>query len=229
MVGPSRSAGRLEIYERHFANTLTAKSERRQLALAEMLRVQLDAYLSVTRGADVKAEDVYRHVLQWKGAVYIRQFATRPVQPTEAEATARRAHAGDSATLEYSRWPVRSRTGESDGNIKSRSSSSARNRSRRNSPQKAPPTGSRRGNWKWLRATCRASCPRTLQWSTFSSIGVSGPWRRGGATRGRTHAWRSSSSARRRPFCGSISEPSTQSSKSSTHGSITCGKRPALW
>jgi len=67
----------LEIYEGHFGRTVSGLSERQQLLLAKSLRWQLDGYLSVTETAHAGAVDVYRHVLGWKGAVYLRQYASR--------------------------------------------------------------------------------------------------------------------------------------------------------
>jgi tetratricopeptide (TPR) repeat protein/CHAT domain-containing protein len=67
----------LEIYERHFNRSVSGQSERQQLLLAQSLRWNLDAYVSVTATAPVGADDVYRHVLGWKGAVFLRQYASR--------------------------------------------------------------------------------------------------------------------------------------------------------
>jgi CHAT domain-containing protein/tetratricopeptide (TPR) repeat protein len=67
----------LTISERLLVTTLPAQSERQQLALAEMLRTNLDRYLSVATVVGVDSSDVYRHVLTWKGAVFVRQFARR--------------------------------------------------------------------------------------------------------------------------------------------------------
>jgi CHAT domain-containing protein/tetratricopeptide (TPR) repeat protein len=74
----------LDIYERHFTNTLNAQSERQQLALAKILRLHLDTYLSIAPEVRARADVVYRHVLGWKGAVFMRQFASRAAR-TEPE------------------------------------------------------------------------------------------------------------------------------------------------
>jgi CHAT domain-containing protein/tetratricopeptide (TPR) repeat protein len=67
----------LTISERLLLTTLPAKSERQQLALAEILRTNLDRYLSVATAVGVNSSDAYRHVLIWKGAVFVRQFSRR--------------------------------------------------------------------------------------------------------------------------------------------------------
>lgn len=65
----------LEISEEYFGDSLRGQSERRQLALAHTVRSSLDAYL--TYSAQGSAADVYRHVLGWKGAVFMGQLASR--------------------------------------------------------------------------------------------------------------------------------------------------------
>lgn len=67
----------LQIYEKHFANTLQVQSEQQQLALAESLRFSLDAYATIAAEAKVRPADVYRHVLAWKGAIFMTQLASR--------------------------------------------------------------------------------------------------------------------------------------------------------
>jgi CHAT domain-containing protein/tetratricopeptide (TPR) repeat protein len=70
----------LEIYERHFANTFQVQSERQQLLLAGLLRVNLDKQLAIGGNAGARASDLYRHVLLWKGAVFVRQLANRTLR-----------------------------------------------------------------------------------------------------------------------------------------------------
>jgi CHAT domain-containing protein/Tfp pilus assembly protein PilF len=72
---PCRRA--LEIMERHFAAIGQVQSERRQLAFARTLRINLDAFLSVGLDTPVMPDDLYQHVLRWKGAAFIRQRAGR--------------------------------------------------------------------------------------------------------------------------------------------------------
>ncbi len=54
--------------------TLPALPERQQLSLLSNLRRTLDGYLSVAKHADVPPQDVYRHVLWWKGQSLVRQL-----------------------------------------------------------------------------------------------------------------------------------------------------------
>jgi CHAT domain-containing protein/tetratricopeptide (TPR) repeat protein len=68
----------LEISEEYFANGLHGQSERRQLALALTLRTHLDAYLTVTQNAAASA--TYRHVLGWKGAIFIGLLNSRTMR-----------------------------------------------------------------------------------------------------------------------------------------------------
>jgi CHAT domain-containing protein len=77
----------LEATERLFNLSLLGQSERRQLELARKLHFRLEGYLALTqpqaaRPAD--ASEAYRHLLRWKGAVFLRQFATRR-QPNHPE------------------------------------------------------------------------------------------------------------------------------------------------
>jgi tetratricopeptide (TPR) repeat protein/CHAT domain-containing protein len=67
----------LEIFEKHFANTLRIQSERQQLAMAKLLRSNLDYYLTITAGEAASAAEVYRHLLGWKGAVFWAQSMAR--------------------------------------------------------------------------------------------------------------------------------------------------------
>jgi CHAT domain-containing protein/tetratricopeptide (TPR) repeat protein len=69
----------LEIYENHFASMLRIQSERRQFAMAKLLRVRLDDYLSLTETATgvASAAEVYFHVLRWKGIVFSAQSVSR--------------------------------------------------------------------------------------------------------------------------------------------------------
>jgi CHAT domain-containing protein/tetratricopeptide (TPR) repeat protein len=68
----------LEISEEYFADGLHGQSERRQLALARLLRTHLDSYLTSTLKAGVT--ETYRHVLGWKGAVFMGQLASRAMR-----------------------------------------------------------------------------------------------------------------------------------------------------
>jgi CHAT domain-containing protein/tetratricopeptide (TPR) repeat protein len=70
----------LEIDERHLADTCRIQSERQKLLLAGLLRVHLDWYLTIGASAGVSASDLYRHVLAWKGAVFLRQVASRALR-----------------------------------------------------------------------------------------------------------------------------------------------------
>lgn len=70
----------LEIYEKVFANTCEAQSERQQLSMGRALRVNLDGYLTIGADAGASAADLYRHVLAWKGAIFTRQLANRALR-----------------------------------------------------------------------------------------------------------------------------------------------------
>lgn len=65
----------LDISRDHFEATAATQSERQQLALLRALRYMLDTYLSLP-GGTVDAAVAYRHVLAWKGAVFLRQRRT---------------------------------------------------------------------------------------------------------------------------------------------------------
>ena len=70
----------LEVIERRFADSLWGQSERRQLALAKKLRLALEDYISCSKQGPLGGADTsgaYRHLLGWKGAVFLRQFTTR--------------------------------------------------------------------------------------------------------------------------------------------------------
>jgi hypothetical protein len=54
---------------------MQVQSERQQLLLADLLRVNLDGYLSLAPDAQASAANAYQHLLAWKGAVFMRQFA----------------------------------------------------------------------------------------------------------------------------------------------------------
>jgi CHAT domain-containing protein/tetratricopeptide (TPR) repeat protein len=68
----------LEISEEYFADGLHGQSERRQLALARTLRTHLDAYLTFTLQAG--ASETYRHVLGWKGAIFMGLLNSRTMR-----------------------------------------------------------------------------------------------------------------------------------------------------
>jgi CHAT domain-containing protein/tetratricopeptide (TPR) repeat protein len=65
----------LAICEQHLSDYMHVQSERQQLALARLLRSNFDVYLTITSQVPVSAANVYQHVLGWKGAVFMRQFA----------------------------------------------------------------------------------------------------------------------------------------------------------
>ena len=48
--------------------------------MAGLLRLNLDAYMTIGAGAHVSAADLYRHVLAWKGAVFLRQLSSRALR-----------------------------------------------------------------------------------------------------------------------------------------------------
>jgi CHAT domain-containing protein/tetratricopeptide (TPR) repeat protein len=68
----------LEISEEYFSDGLRGQSERRQLALARNLRGHLDAYLTYTQKAGVP--ETYRHVLGWKGAIFMGLLTSRTMR-----------------------------------------------------------------------------------------------------------------------------------------------------
>jgi CHAT domain-containing protein/tetratricopeptide (TPR) repeat protein len=68
----------LEISEEYFADGLRGQSERRQLALARTLRAHLDSYLTFTQQANVS--ETYRHVLGWKGAIFMGLLISRTMR-----------------------------------------------------------------------------------------------------------------------------------------------------
>src|SRR5262249_23924563 len=67
----------LAITQRNLDLVAAAQSECQQLVLASRLRVTLDAYLSLAPFARLSAEEVYRHVLAFKGVVLERQRRLR--------------------------------------------------------------------------------------------------------------------------------------------------------
>jgi len=67
----------LSVTRDHLDLAAAAQSERQQLRMAELLRYQLDHYLSLTRAADVAGSKAYGPVLSWKGAVTARQQRLR--------------------------------------------------------------------------------------------------------------------------------------------------------
>ena len=56
---------------------LTALSERQRIRLVAVQVKALNAYLSVALSAGVKVEEIYRHVLNWKGVIEVRQDEDR--------------------------------------------------------------------------------------------------------------------------------------------------------
>jgi CHAT domain-containing protein/Tfp pilus assembly protein PilF len=80
----------LIISEFHMKLCFSSQSERQQLAMTASLRKKLDAYLSLAEADGIAAEDVYRHVVEWKGAVYARQRRRRSLRvAVEGEPLAR--------------------------------------------------------------------------------------------------------------------------------------------
>jgi CHAT domain-containing protein len=77
----------LDAQQKIIEATLPALPERQQLSLLSNLRRTLDGYLSVTSRADIAPQDVYRHVLWWKGQALVRQL-NRRATTTVGEATA---------------------------------------------------------------------------------------------------------------------------------------------
>ena len=70
----------LQISRHNLDLTAAIQSERQQLRMAESLRKNLDAYLSIAESAAVPAERVYAEVLAWKGSVSARQLAMRQLR-----------------------------------------------------------------------------------------------------------------------------------------------------
>jgi CHAT domain-containing protein len=70
-VGPLADA--LAVREEMLRDAFAVQSERQRLAFLQKLRVSLDAYLSAAVSAGNRADEIYRHVLAWKGAVAARQ------------------------------------------------------------------------------------------------------------------------------------------------------------
>ncbi len=64
-----------QIVHQHLERTATIQSEQQQLTMSDKDRHFLDGYLSVTLNAHAPADEVYRAVLAWKGAVTARQHA----------------------------------------------------------------------------------------------------------------------------------------------------------
>ena len=57
-----------------------AQTERQQMAMADMLRSSLDAFLSAAPRAGIAAGASYRQVLAWKGAILERQRRLRDLR-----------------------------------------------------------------------------------------------------------------------------------------------------
>src|SRR5262249_43608130 len=66
-----------------------AQSEQEQLALAQLLRQDLDGYLSVAPLAGQPPDAAYQHALAWKGAVFARQRWLRLARSAADPETAR--------------------------------------------------------------------------------------------------------------------------------------------
>ena len=67
----------LDINRGNLELAAAAQAERQQLAMAQALRFDLDAHLSLTQDAKRSGEPTYRQVLAWKGAVFARQRWSR--------------------------------------------------------------------------------------------------------------------------------------------------------
>ena len=67
----------LEISRGHLENAALVLSERRQLAMAQMLRYQLDNYIYLALEAKDYAGPLFAEVLAWKGATLVRQRGMR--------------------------------------------------------------------------------------------------------------------------------------------------------
>ena len=73
----SRLNQALDITRGNLELAAAAQAERQQLAMAQALRFELDAHLSLTQDAKRSGEPAYRQVLAWKGAVFARQRWSR--------------------------------------------------------------------------------------------------------------------------------------------------------
>jgi len=67
----------LEITERLVEETFAVLSQRQQMAMVRSLRHTLDGYLSVSADVEQTDAQAYQYLLDWKGAVFIRQQQTR--------------------------------------------------------------------------------------------------------------------------------------------------------
>jgi CHAT domain-containing protein len=67
----------LEIFRGQMDLTAAVQAERQQLAMTDLLRVYLDAYLELAARVRKAGEPAYRHLLAWKGAVFARQQRLR--------------------------------------------------------------------------------------------------------------------------------------------------------
>jgi CHAT domain-containing protein/Tfp pilus assembly protein PilF len=63
----------LTVREEMLRDAFAIQSERQRLTFLQKLRGSLDVYLSAAVAPDVRPEEIYRHVLAWKGAVAARQ------------------------------------------------------------------------------------------------------------------------------------------------------------
>jgi len=75
---PLRQA--LDLTRKNLEATAAAQSERQQLTMARDYREHLDAYLSLALRLGLEPEQVYRHVLAWKGAVFAQQRQMRALR-----------------------------------------------------------------------------------------------------------------------------------------------------
>ncbi len=67
----------LKIISRFTRGTSAVLGERQRLRIYRSQRVALDAYLSMSRSTGAKPADLYRHVLDWKGAAEARRSEDR--------------------------------------------------------------------------------------------------------------------------------------------------------
>lgn len=102
----------LSLSRDHLERTAAIQSERQQIAMTTSLRDNLDAYIALGIQSDRFQESIYRHVLAWKGLVFLRQRQIRAVarQPELKEDFAKlRNIASRLSTLSRSAPPPQSR------------------------------------------------------------------------------------------------------------------------
>lgn len=70
----------LHIVGANLLHAADSQSERQQLLMAQSLRGYLDDYLSLALAARPSGEQIYQHVLAWKGTVFARQLHARELR-----------------------------------------------------------------------------------------------------------------------------------------------------